>query len=122
MASAALRTSAKYNRRPPADGVLIGSGTPFYSPSNPKYDRVILEGMKTAVSIPDVVFAAAERLAQRRGCSRSSLYTIALESLLASADRTEVTARLNEVYQEQSSELDPVLRAAQQKALADERW
>ena len=78
--------------------------------------------MKTAISIPDAVFAAAEQLARRRGCSRSSLYTEALESLLAAADGTEVTARLNELYQEQPSELDPVLQAAQREVLETERW
>lgn len=75
--------------------------------------------MKTAVSIPDAVFEAAERLAERRQCSRSSLYTQALESYLADADADEVTARLNAVYARESSELPPALRDAQYRALVE---
>ena len=50
-------------------------------------------GVKVAVSIPEAVFEAAERVAERRRCSRSSLYTEALERLLAHEDSKEVTAR-----------------------------
>ena len=83
------------------------------------YDRVILGAVKVAVSIPDAVFKAAEALAARRQCSRSSLYAQALERLLAEADRDDVTARLDEVYAEGPSELDPALRDAQARALAE---
>ena len=77
--------------------------------------------MKVAVSIPDAVFQAAEDLAARRQCSRSSLYAQALERLLAAEDRDAVTARLDTVYAEEPSELDPALWDAQARALA-ERW
>lgn len=77
--------------------------------------------MKVAVSIPDAVFEAAEALAARRQCSRSSLYAQALEHLLAAEDRDEVTARLDAVYAEEQSALDPALRDAQARALA-ESW
>lgn len=85
------------------------------------YYPVILKAVKVAVSIPDAVFEAAEELAARRQCSRSSLYAQALERLLAAEDRDEVTARLDAVYAEEPSELDPTLRDAQARALA-ERW
>ena len=75
--------------------------------------------MKVAVSIPDAVFEAAEELAARRRCSRSSLYAEALERLLADADGDEVTARLDAVYAEVSSSLDETLREAQADALSD---
>ena len=39
--------------------------------------------MKTAVSIPDDLFAAAEKAAKRRGCTRSGLYAEALTAFLA---------------------------------------
>ena len=77
--------------------------------------------MKAAVSIPDAVFEAAERLAERRRCSRSSLYTQALELLLADADADEVTTRLDSVYARESSELPPALQDAQHRALI-ESW
>lgn len=85
------------------------------------YYLVILRAVKVAVSIPDAVFDAAEELAARRQCSRSSLYAQALERLLAAEDRDEVTARLDSVYAEEPSELDPALRDAQDRALA-ETW
>ena len=82
---------------------------------------VILDGMKIAVSIPDTVYEAAERLAARRRCSRSSLYAEALERLLAQEDSEEVTARLNAVYSEEPSQISDELLEAQGRALK-ERW
>ena len=77
--------------------------------------------MKIAVSIPDTVYEAAERLAARRRCSRSSLYAEALERLLAQEDSEEVTARLNGVYSAEPSQIDGELLEAQRRALTD-RW
>jgi len=75
--------------------------------------------VKVAVSIPDAVFEAAEELAARRRCSRSSLYAEALERLLVEADDDDVTARLDALYAEMSSGLDETLREAQADALSD---
>ena len=74
--------------------------------------------MKIAVSIPDDVFQAGEELAARQRCSRSSLYAEALRRLLADAERQEVTAKLNAVYDTERSELGASLRAAQARALS----
>ena len=43
---------------------------------------VILRRMKTAISIPDEIFLAAEQLAKRIGSSRSELYATALAAYL----------------------------------------
>lgn len=56
--------------------------------------------MKTAVSLPNDVYARAERVARRLGRTRSALYA---EALLEYLDRHEheqvrVTAVLDEVY------------------------
>lgn len=53
--------------------------------------------VKVAVSIPDPLFAEADRLAKRRELSRSRLYAEALELLMSREDRREITRRLNEV-------------------------
>ena len=82
---------------------------------------VILLHVKVAVSIPDTVFEAAERLAERRRCSRSSLYAEALQHLLAHEDSEGVTARLDAVYSDEFSHLAPELLEAQRRALTD-RW
>jgi len=63
-------------------------------PDIPGYTRVV----KIAVSIPDSLFEAGDQLARRRKMSRSQLYAIALESLLAAEDDTDITTRLNAVY------------------------
>lgn len=54
--------------------------------------------MKTAISLPDELFAAAEALAARLGVSRSQLYATALARFVAEQDQASITARLNAVY------------------------
>jgi hypothetical protein len=53
--------------------------------------------MKTAVSVPERVFASAEELAARLGVTRSELYTRALASLVEKHGEDLITAKLNEV-------------------------
>lgn len=77
--------------------------------------------VKTAVSIPDPIFEAADRLARRRRVSRSELYAEALARLLESDEASETTARLDAVYAARPSELDLGLAAAQAAAI-DEDW
>lgn len=54
--------------------------------------------MKTAISLPNDLFAAAEALAGRLGLSRSQLYATALARFVAEQERAGITARLNAVY------------------------
>lgn len=69
--------------------------------------------MKTAVSIPDPIYAKAEKLAHRLGKSRSEIYTKALQAYVETREDDEVTAKLNAVYGTESSALDPVLKKLQ---------
>jgi len=78
--------------------------------------------VKTAVSVPDPVFEAGERLAQRLGVSRSHLYAAALRAYLERHDDEEVTRRLNEVYGSEPSEPDPTLTQLATLALPREPW
>jgi metal-responsive CopG/Arc/MetJ family transcriptional regulator len=78
--------------------------------------------MKTAISVPDPVFEAGERLAQRLGVSRSYLYSVALRDYLRQHDDAEITRRLNEVYDREPSEPDPVLLKIASRALPRESW
>jgi predicted transcriptional regulator len=55
--------------------------------------------MKTAVSLPDPVFRAAEQLAKRARKSRSQLYADALTEYLARHAPDEVTAAMDEVVE-----------------------
>lgn len=80
--------------------------------------------MKTAISLPDPLFEAADRLARRLGKSRSQLYAEALRAYLDRNSDQNVTARLNEIYgaEPELSKLDPVLDALQLEVLRKEQW
>jgi metal-responsive CopG/Arc/MetJ family transcriptional regulator len=85
---------------------------------------VILFCMKTAISIPDTLFKAAERLADRLGVSRSELYQLAVSKLLAEHEDTATTEALNKLYGEdpEASRLDPALEQVQSESLDAEDW
>jgi metal-responsive CopG/Arc/MetJ family transcriptional regulator len=78
--------------------------------------------MKTAISLPDELFAAADALAGRLGVSRSELYSTAVAEYLARHTPDEVTARLDEVYAREPSALDPALRRVQRRSIGPEFW
>ncbi len=69
--------------------------------------------MKTAISLPDPIFEEAEALAQQLGMSRSELYTKALKAYLKRYNRERMLSQLNEVYSQESSELDAVMAKMQ---------
>jgi len=78
--------------------------------------------MKTAISIPDPVFRAAEEAAQRLSISRSELYTKAVEAFLHAQLSSDITQRLNEVYATESSEIDPLLYDASLRSIGTDQW
>jgi metal-responsive CopG/Arc/MetJ family transcriptional regulator len=78
--------------------------------------------MKTAISLPDSVFAEAEALSQQLGLSRSELYTRALQAYLKKYNRHQILHKLNQVYLQDSSELDPMLAKMQFMSLPREDW
>ena len=78
--------------------------------------------MKTAISIPDPLFDAAEDVAGRLGVSRSQLYATALAEYVVKHRYDEVTEALNRVYATHDSTLDPVLAAMQFMSLPKEDW
>lgn len=75
--------------------------------------------MKTAVSLPDPVFEAAEHLARRLRMSRSQLYAEAIRRFLAEHKGRGVTELLNQVYAEApaESELESVVAELQSRTL-----
>jgi len=78
--------------------------------------------VKTAVSIPDAIFRAADRLAQRRKISRSELYATALAQYLESADRENVTERLDEVHGGLDNEQDTFVAEAARQTIERTGW
>lgn len=78
--------------------------------------------MKVAISVPDPIFDAAERLAKARRVPRSQVFSEALEEYLAKHDCSAVTAKLNAVYDADASKVDPALLSAQYASLSHETW
>jgi hypothetical protein len=77
--------------------------------------------MKTAVSIPDPIFRKADKAAKDLGVSRSGLYALALEEYLKSRRPMRVTEKLNEVYADLKSGIDPGFLAMQGKSVGREK-
>ncbi len=78
--------------------------------------------MKTAISIPNDVFQAAEELSKRLGMSRSELYAKAVVAFVKSHKSTRVKETLDAIYATEEAHLDPVLMALQALSLPKEEW
>jgi metal-responsive CopG/Arc/MetJ family transcriptional regulator len=78
--------------------------------------------MKTAISIPDKVFEAADRTAKTLGVSRSELYSTAVYEYIERHRIEDVTAKLDEVYSLVKSNLDENLHIMQAQTLKKEDW
>ena len=80
--------------------------------------------MKTAVSLPDPLFDAAERVAKRLGVSRSELYQRALRAFLGKHQSDSITEALDAVYEADPDEgrLDPALTSMQAASLEPDEW
>jgi len=78
--------------------------------------------MKTAISIPDDVFKAAERYARRAQKSRSQLYAEAVSEYLARHAPDAVTEAMNKVVAELTEPMDPFVAAAARRILERSEW
>ncbi len=76
--------------------------------------------MKTAISIPDPLFDAAERVAERMGLSRSRLYARAVEAYVKAYRAQGVREALDAVYARETSDLDLALAMMQKASLSRE--
>jgi len=78
--------------------------------------------MKTAISLPDDLFEAADSLAARLRVSRSELYARAVAEYVAKHRQEDVTAQLNAVFAHEPSGIDPSLRRAQARSVDSGEW
>ena len=76
--------------------------------------------MKTDISVPNPIFKSAQRLAEKLGISLSELYTAALSEYVATHEN--VTEALNQVYEVESSEMEPELVQIQMISVDGENW
>jgi len=79
-------------------------------------------GMKTAISIPDEVYAGAERLARRLRKSRSQLYAEAVAEYLSRHDPEAITEAMNRVCDDVGLQADPAVSAAARRILERTEW
>jgi len=80
-------------------------------------------GMKTAVSLPDDVFATAERLAKRLKISRSQLYGRALGEYVSRHAPDAVTEALDRVCSNlEAREESELVTAASRRILEHTEW
>ena len=78
--------------------------------------------MKTAVSVPNVVYEQAEALARRTGRSRSQIYSTALRDYLARHDIQVVTEALDVVVDGIGAEVDDFAPVAGRARLRSIDW
>jgi metal-responsive CopG/Arc/MetJ family transcriptional regulator len=78
--------------------------------------------MKTAVSIPDEVFAETELLARHFSKSRSEVYSLALAEYLARHAPERVTEAMDRVCADVGQESDHFAAAAARRILHRSEW
>ncbi|MCK5230641.1 MAG: hypothetical protein KAR13_10270 [Desulfobulbaceae bacterium] len=78
--------------------------------------------MKTAISIPDKLFLAADQYAKNHGFSRSNLYAKAVAKFLEQHPDDHITNQLNKVYANQNSKLNKTLFSMQFNSIEKEKW
>ena len=78
--------------------------------------------MKTAISIPDGLYAEAEQLARRLNWPRSRLYADAVREYLARHDPDAITEAYNRVCDLVETQPDPGITLAGRQLLAQVEW
>lgn len=78
--------------------------------------------MKTAISVPDRIFRAAEHHARRTRKSRSQLYADAVAEYLARHAPDDVTEAMNRVADGLDAPLDAFVAAAAVRTLRRGEW
>ena len=82
--------------------------------------------MKTAISLPDDLFARAERTANQLGIPRSQLFARAVYEYLSRHDPESITTRINESLEHENAGLDAALTNMQFETINrihdDESW
>ena len=80
--------------------------------------------MKTAISLPDALYDAANRLARRLGISRSEVFQRALDAYVNAHREAGVTEALDAVYSAggEVARLDAVLERLQAATLPKDDW
>lgn len=101
---------------------MENSRVPYFVPLPNEYNQCYTLCMKTAISIPDPIFEAAEGFAHSLGISRSELYAKAVAEYISSRKSEDITKKLNEVYSNEEARIDTELYAMQATSIPREEW
>ena len=82
----------------------------------------ITKGMKVAVSIPDDVFAEADRVARQLGTTRSAFYGTALRAFLKNSSEERITQALDALAGETGNDGREFVRSAANRRLLASDW
>ena len=78
--------------------------------------------MKVAVSIPDDVFAEADRVARELGTTRSALYGTALRAFLKNSSEDRITQALDAVVGQSGDDGREFVQSAARRRLLSSDW
>ena len=78
--------------------------------------------MKTAISIPDDIFQAAEQMAKRKKISRSELFTDAVQEYMRNHGEEDLAERINEAMEKIGSNVDPAWQEHANRMLRKVEW
>jgi predicted O-methyltransferase YrrM len=78
--------------------------------------------VKTAISVPDEIFAQAERAAKRLGLSRSELFTRAVQAFLATRSDENITKSYDAAFGDAAESDVDAFRDATRRALLGVEW
>jgi hypothetical protein len=78
--------------------------------------------MKTAISVPNDVFELSERLAKKLKVSRSQIFAMGVKKLGEDYEKDDITANLNNFYDKEKAEIDPVIMKMAALSLPNEEW
>lgn len=78
--------------------------------------------MKTAISLPDDLFVAADDFATAHGISRSQLYATALREYIENHSRADLTERINAACAELDTQLPDDMAQKTRRKLLEAEW
>ena len=85
-----------------------------------------MTSIKTAVSLPDTLFAQVELVAQELQLSRSGLFTVAIEDFLRRYENRKLLEAFNAAYAEEHDEEErdalQQMNKRRQQLVAEESW
>lgn len=77
---------------------------------------------KTNILIPESISQAAEQLARQMGIPLDEFLATVVTDYVIAHQKKSVTESLNQVYETESSTIDPVIAKMQNKTFRSETW